>query len=156
MRRGSELPQSEIAEFFERKGSVHIIELLGTTGSTWSEIEADVDISPATLSKRIGEAEELGLIERVVNENDTPSPTKYTLTHTLGTPVWQQMNQIKLGRTARALRNIRQDFEENKQELVDWVQSDRFEEVYTAREAQGQEDGRMFGAGTTDERRNDE
>jgi DNA-binding MarR family transcriptional regulator len=156
MRRGSELPQTEIAEFFERKGSVHIIELVGMTGNTWSEIADEVEISPATLSKRIGEAEDVGLIERVVNENDSRSPTKYTLTGTLGASVWQQMDKIKLGMTARALRNTRREFEENKQELVDWIESDRFEEVYTAREVQEQKDGRAFGAGTTDERRNDE
>ena len=51
-------------EWFRRKGSYTLLDTISETPKTWKDLERRLDLSPRTLSRRLREAEELGLIYR--------------------------------------------------------------------------------------------
>lgn len=140
MRRGSELPRAKISEFLEKKGSVHLLEMIGTDGGSWNEIVEEIPISQSTLTQRLGEAEELGLINQSLDRTDSNTKKKYTLTRKLGEPIFQEMVTTQLKATARSIRYEQQRFKKQKQELAEWAESGRLDEIYTAREQQQETD----------------
>ena len=76
----SEIEGPEVQEFIQRKGSFNLLEQLARTPQRFSELVQERFVSRRTLSTRIKEAEDLGLVQKGIRKtNGSPA---YTLTDT--------------------------------------------------------------------------
>ena len=75
-----ELETPQVQEFIQRKGSYNLLDQLARTPQRFSELVQERFVSRGTLSTRIKEAEDLGLVEKGIRKtNGSPA---YTLTKT--------------------------------------------------------------------------
>ncbi|MFC6770090.1 hypothetical protein ACFQDD_00880 [Halorubrum pallidum] len=147
--RRSGLSTDEIAEFLRSKGAIEALLAIGTDGGRWSDIEEQVDISTATLTERLGDARDLGLVKSNTMDHESSVSKIYQL-DTLGQTVYHQMHLSNIVSTWTYLKKTREEFESQREDVIEWVESDDFEDTYEARMKRDQEESRPGGPNHTD------
>lgn len=93
--------------YFDRKGSVDVLMELADGEKTYSQLEEQIDVSSATLSERLDEAQDLNLIYRYPIEAGENATLGYKLTP-LGDVIVKRMNYKGIP----ALRAEKQEIEQ--------------------------------------------
>lgn len=118
--------QEEIAAFLTRTGSIGLLrEVQHMDGSRFTELDEALDVSSSTLSKRLEEACELGLLEPTLESTDYGTNTRYKLTGT-GRKVRNVMEHRGIIRTYDKIRTLEEQLDESIEDLREWVTTEMF------------------------------
>lgn len=105
--------REEIVEFLSRTGAVGVLrEVNLMAGSRFTDLEESVDVSSSTLSTRLGEARDLGLLELKLENTEEGTNRHYALTG-LGRRVYNQMEQRGIFRTYDKMKTLEEEFDES-------------------------------------------
>lgn len=113
----------EIAAFLRERGSVEFLIVVSANGATYSEIVEKTKIADSTVDIRRGRALELNLITGASETENGKVNRFYALTP-LGVAVCQKIYSMGLGGVFWKLQAIREQYEEMKPDLIDWVEAD--------------------------------
>jgi DNA-binding HxlR family transcriptional regulator len=114
---------SSIAAFLRRKGAVEllcIVDRLDYSGR-FTDLDEKINVSHSTLSKRLDEAQELGLVTIAINPQADSPETVYGTTQ-VGRKLQSEMGKLGLLRMYEKLRNVEELFAEGSEELVAWAE----------------------------------
>ncbi|UOO97035.1 winged helix-turn-helix transcriptional regulator (plasmid) [Halococcus dombrowskii] len=115
---------TSFAAFFERKGAVELLCIADRRDfqGRFTDLDDEINVSHSTLSKRLSEAQELGLITVAINPEASSPETVYRTTQT-GKQIQNEMRKLGLPRTYERLRTVEELFAEGSEELVEWTES---------------------------------
>jgi DNA-binding HxlR family transcriptional regulator len=118
----SDSDETEIAEFLGKKGAVGILSQIDRDDSNTSgELSDSVRVSGTTYSKRIDEALELDLLERVPKKpEDHGNVNRYQLTRR-GKALRAELNSRGVLDTHQAVLDAIQDLEDEQEKLAEWA-----------------------------------
>ncbi|ELY26555.1 hypothetical protein C500_15370 [Natrialba magadii ATCC 43099] len=91
-----------------------------------------LQISSSTLSKRIGEAKDLGLITPEIDDRETSVKNQYRITER-GQYVVAKMERLEIIHAYRTMFDMQAQVEGGKQELVEWVENEGAKEELARR-----------------------
>lgn len=134
--------EDEIKEFLQRKGALEILEVIGSDGSRWTEMEETVGVSSATLDERLERGLTLDLFETESRNESGSIGTYYILTDDLGDPILEEMRKSTLVGTIQVLRKSRNERAAKEESLLEFVSEhlDRAREIKQMREEDDPED----------------
>lgn len=114
---------TSIAAFLRRKGAIELMCVVDGDDSSgrFSEIDEALVISHSTLSKRLDEAQALGLINVSLNESTSVNGHIYRTTN-LGKNVKRQLIEEGVPKTRTKLRTVEELFEEQSKEVLEWAE----------------------------------
>jgi len=105
-------------DFFDKKGAVELFVFLGESPKRFSELEQKVSISTATLSNRLIEGREAGLIaEKLDSQTEGASKKIYELSDT-GQELFEFASEFSLAKKAHDRREIIEDWKQTKSEFM--------------------------------------
>lgn len=107
-------------EFFTNDGAIELFCELHQTGSRFTDLNNELPISHTTLSSRLGEAQELELIEKQLMERDGNNVTVYAPTNK-GARLILELRRTGVMETYQLLKEIRSRFEERSDNVREWV-----------------------------------
>lgn len=110
-------------EFFARRGGLGVLVILKEGPQRFSELNDRLYISTSTLSKRLGEARDLGLVTPEIDERETSVREQYRVTER-GQFVVEKMDRLGIVHAYRTMLDMQGQVEEGKAELVEWVQDE--------------------------------
>jgi len=115
---------SSFAAFFRRKGAVELLCIADRRDfqGRFTDLDDEINVSHSTLSKRLSEAQELGLITVAINPEASSPENVYRTTQT-GKEIQNEMRELGLPRTYEKLRTIEDLFAEGSEDLVEWAES---------------------------------
>jgi len=109
-----------LEEFLQSKGGVGLLSVLQERGKTYSEIEPEVDMTSSTISQRLDDALELGLIEMKPAKHEGRTLTEYHLTG-FGEDVAREMGMRGMVSNYRDMRTHQRALERQTDEFLDWL-----------------------------------
>lgn len=115
--------QEEIAAFLGRTGAIGLLREalpLKYEGRQFSEFDDELDVSSSTLSKRLDEACELGLLKVELESTDYGSNSVYVLTGA-GHNLRDQMELMGILRTHDRIQTLEEELDESVADLREWV-----------------------------------
>lgn len=113
------MPSDELGEYLERKGVVELFCEIDPAGSQFAHLADELGLSRTTLSKRLQEGEELGLLETVEAEGRGTSHA-YVLSEA-GAEIRVYLNQRGMTEKHRQLKRLREEFDTQCNEVLSWV-----------------------------------
>jgi len=113
----------EIDEFLRKKGAVEVLVEIGFGSATYQDINDAVLASSSTVSNRLNEAVEIGLIEVTYRPTDYGTQKRYSLTDS-GTRIFDWVLDIDLAKKIRELRRAQRDRDNKMDRLLDFVNRD--------------------------------
>lgn len=115
---------TSFASFFRRKGAVELLCIADRRDfhGRFTDLDDEINVSHSTLSKRLSEAQELGLITVAINPEASSPENVYRTTRT-GREIQSEMRELGLPRTYEKLRAIEELFAEGSEDLVEWAES---------------------------------
>jgi len=140
--RRSEVPSDQISDFLDSKGGPELILEIGTKGSRWKDLINELQISTATLERRLETARDIDLVGTESRESGT-SVSNYYILNTLGEMIYHQMHNTNTASTWSYLKDTRKEFESQKEQLIEWVKNDEILEVYKAHKKKEQTGDRL-------------
>lgn len=120
--RPNPVPNDEVAAYFERKGAVALLCEIDVSGSQFSRLAEALAISRTTLTRRLEEGVELGLLEKVDFEGRGTSHA-YALTEP-GARLRMFLNQTGATEKHRQVKRLRREFDEQAAQFRSWVAAD--------------------------------
>lgn len=106
-------------EFLQSKGGVGLLTVLQNRGKTYSEIEPNVLITSSTISTRLDDALDLGLIEITPARRHGRTLNEYHLTD-FGEAVVRELAMRGIVSNYRDMRTHHQSMEEKTEEFSEW------------------------------------
>ena len=115
---------TSFAAFFRRKGAVELLCIADQRDfeGRFTDLDEEINVSHSTLSKRLSEAQELGLITVAINP-EASSPENVYRTTRIGKEIQSEMRGLGLPRTYEKLRTIEELFAEGSEDFVEWAES---------------------------------
>lgn len=115
---------TSFASFFRRKGAVELLCIADRRDfqGRFTDLDDEINVSHSTLSKRLSEAQELGLITVAINPEASSPENVYRTTQT-GKEIQNEMRELGLPRTYEKLRTVEDLFAEGSEDLVEWAES---------------------------------
>lgn len=107
-------------EYFQRRGSLGVIIVLKDGPHRFTDLADALHISDSTLTKRLGEARDLGLIVPEMDERDTSIKEQYRITER-GQYVVGKLEQLDVVHAYRTFLDMYHQIEDGNAELVEWV-----------------------------------
>ncbi len=112
---------SEIVDFLQRAGGMGILLAIDdSNGTIHSEFDSRTHMSRATVSKRIREANELGLIESDQVEGDHGNAKRYFLTQ-IGRVYRVALESMNLDQTYRDYVDAKQTLDGGMDTMTEWI-----------------------------------
>ena len=74
---------SDFSEYLSKKGTIEILSEIADSPKTFSELEERINVSPATLSRRLEEGVELGVLREEIDYRDSGKAKVYTTNNPL-------------------------------------------------------------------------
>lgn len=108
-----------VADFLERKGAIGLLSTANRSGRRFRYLEEHVDVSTATLSKRLKEAEQIGLVKLHAKRIDNRVRNVYYLSP-LGEALHYEMHQAGIVQLYRDIQQKKNKLNEQKQNLIEW------------------------------------
>lgn len=130
-----------IAEFLTATGGTGLLVALYDTDRTFSELLECVDATSSTLSTRLTDAEDLGLITTETGERDGNRATEYQLTG-FGYVLTMQLDRHGVVEHYRQLMYHRTGVEEGLSRVVEWVEEN--EQQILAHQSELEKSGREY------------
>jgi len=115
----------EIQAFLQRQGAIGILSRIDVFGDRNKDLQEKVNVSSSTLSKRLQEARDLKLLTIQPQNTDYGTKEVYRLTQA-GREVQSKINFIGLDDTYTRLETIEEQFENQRESLVDWAGDNQF------------------------------
>lgn len=110
-----------LAEYFESKGALDLAFHIGFDGQSFSALEDITDLSPATLSKRLKEGEELGLWTTIAKRpHDGRSQQKYVPTQN-GLKIAALLDRTDFTTAYVKFLDKKEDLEEGREQVIDII-----------------------------------
>lgn len=114
-----------ISGYLERSGSVGILVTLETGSKRFNDLKELVGVSPSTLSKRLEEGRNLGVVATRLGEDEHerergPVHHKYVITDR-GLVVLHKLDEYDVVYAHRQLREAEQRFDEGVEDVQDWI-----------------------------------
>lgn len=114
------MPES-ISEFLEKRGAMGILVQLSTEGSQrFTDLDNALFISTATLTKRLGEARELGLVTPGMDPKETSVDDEYRITDR-GKLLSRRMERQGMLHRYRTILDYRRQIEREMADLQAWI-----------------------------------
>ena len=115
---------TSFASFFRRKGAIELMCIADQRDfeGRFTDLDNEINVSHSTLSKRLSEAQELGLINVAINP-EADSPENVYRTTQVGRQIQSEMRELGLPRTYEKLRTIEELFTDGSEDLVKWAES---------------------------------
>jgi len=119
--------QADVRDFLRSAGGAGILLVIDQSeGTTHNEFVPLTDVSRATVTKRVQEAEKLDLIEATQFDDDHGNTKRYFLTR-IGRVYRVALESMGLGETYRTYVDAQQSLENGLAKMGDWVvENDRF------------------------------
>ena len=108
----------QLVAFLEEQGAIQILLWLVDGPKRFTDLYDRIDIARATLSKRLQHGEELGFWKSTEVTGETSA--RYELAER-GEVIAEFVGETPSLRHLQSLYNTRQDFEEDRKELLQWV-----------------------------------
>lgn len=108
------------SDFLNRKGAIELFCELSPHGSRWTELDNEIMASHSTVTDRIEEAQELGLITHELIDRSGESVNVYTPTNR-GARFMLALETQGVAETYRHLKETRQKYEEQTEKIREWV-----------------------------------
>jgi len=121
-----------LREFFELRGAIGLLVVLKGGAKRFKHLDDRLQISSSTLSKRIGEAKDLGLITPEIDDRETSVNNQYRITER-GQYVVAKMERLDIVHAYRTMLDMQAQVDDGKQELVEWVESEEIREALARR-----------------------
>lgn len=118
----SNIDYEGISEFIEEKGAVELLAFLDGFGYRFEEIDEALDISRGYINKRRDEALNLDLIYPTQEEREGAIRRVWALSP-LGMMIVYRMRINGVRQIHDELVNVRKEYQEHKDEFIDWSQS---------------------------------
>lgn len=107
-------------DYFKRTGGLGVLLLLKRESQRFTDLRNQLHISDPTLSDRLGEARELGLITPAMNPKETSVGQLYQLTER-GTFIVDHMEKIGMAHAYYTMLDMKDTVENGRDELMEWV-----------------------------------
>lgn len=112
-----------LSEYFQRRGSLGVLVVLKSGPHRYSDLEEALHISTATLTERLGEARDFGLITPEIDENETSVDDQYRITKR-GQYVVGKMEQLEVVHAYQTLLDMHHQVEDGRHRLIEWIQEE--------------------------------
>jgi DNA-binding HxlR family transcriptional regulator len=109
-----------LSEYFQRRGSLGVIIVLKDGPHRFTDLADALHISDSTLTKRLGEARDLGLIVPEMDEQETSVEGQYRITER-GQYIVGKLEQLDVVHAYRTFLDMYHQIEDGADELVEWV-----------------------------------
>ena len=113
--------EDTLSEYFESRGGIGVLVVLKGDAKQFKDLTDRLHVSSSTLTKRIGEAKELGLITPEIDDQETSVNNQYRLTER-GQHVITKMERVNILHAYQTMLDMQAQIEEGKAELLEWVQ----------------------------------
>jgi len=110
--------------FFELRGAMGLLVVLKGEAKQFKHLNERLHISSSTLTKRIGEAKDLGLITPEIDDRETSVNNQYRITER-GQYVVAKMERLDIVHAYRTMLDMHEQVEDGKQELVEWIEGEK-------------------------------
>lgn len=120
-----------LVEFFQNKGAIALLGQINPLGSTFEELVDDLPIARGTVSKRLNEAQALGLIRKEIVKGDpldTSAPPEYYFPTKRGMALHYQLIDRDLTMLSKRLQELQARFETQAELFTAHVKEE--EEIY--------------------------
>lgn len=107
-------------QFLDSDGAIELLCELDPIGSQFSELDEELPISHTTLTTRLGEAQELTLIEKRLVEKNGKQVTVYSPTNS-GARIMLELRRNGVVETYHVLKDMRSRFEKKSDAVREWV-----------------------------------
>lgn len=137
------MPES-ISDFLQKRGSIGVLSLLQSGGGQrFTDLDEKLNISSATLTTRIGEARDLGLVTPEMDESDYSVGNQYRITDR-GQAVTREMDRLGIVHAKLTILDLQKQIDEELPNLLDWLKEQReelarLEDQHPYRDAFGQD-----------------
>ena len=121
-----------LREFFEMRGGIGLLVVLKGGSKRFKHLNERLQISSSTLSKRIGEAKNLGLITPEIDDRETSVNNLYRVTER-GQYVVAKMERLDIVHAYRTMLDMQAQVEDGKHELVEWIEGEKTKEELARR-----------------------
>jgi len=121
-----------LREFFELRGAMGLLVVLKGEAKQFKHLNERLHISSSTLTKRIGEAKDLGLITPEIDDRETSVNNQYRITER-GQYVVAKMERLDIVHAYRTMLDMQAQIEGGKQELVEWIEGEKTKEELARR-----------------------
>lgn len=112
-----------LSEFFHARGGLGILIVLRNGPHRFTDLREALHISQSTLTKRLGEARDLGLITPEIDADETSVKGQYRITER-GQFVARRMEQLDMAHAYQTMLDMHATVEDGKEALVDWVEEE--------------------------------
>lgn len=137
-----------ISGYLDRSGSIGILVNLKNDSKRFNELKELVGVSPSTLTKRLDEGDELGVITTRLGKDEYERDQRavhheYMITER-GLVVLDQIEKFDIAYRYRQLREAEQQMKEGLDEMHEWIEDNsdqlaRAEDVHPTRKASGED-----------------
>ncbi|MFC7142737.1 winged helix-turn-helix transcriptional regulator [Halosimplex aquaticum] len=137
-----------ISGYLDRSGSIGILVNLKNDSKRFNELKELVGVSPSTLTKRLDEGQELGVITTRLGKDEYERDQRavhheYMITER-GLVVLDQIEKFDIMYRYRQLREAEQQLDEGLDEMHEWIEDNsdqlaRAEDVNPTRKASGED-----------------
>ena len=112
-----------IPSFLKKKGAIGLIIAINDGCETFTEIKSEMTVSQTTVSERIGDADDVGLLDSARTKRYDRTTSRYMFTDR-GKAVAEKLKSTGTERAYKKLRMRQQDFDEASEEVVQWSQEE--------------------------------
>jgi len=122
---GDDDSDTTVSDYLERKGAIELLCEIEPNGSQFSQLVGGVEITRNTVSSRLQEGEELGLIEKQ-DIQGRGTDHAYRLTQA-GAKLRLYLDHTGITEQYRIIKQLRRDFNERAGELIRWAEENETE-----------------------------
>lgn len=109
-----------LSEYFQRRGGLGVLVVLKTGPLRYKHLQEALHVSTSTLTERLGEARDPGLITPEIDEGETSVDGQYRISER-GQYVVRKMEQLGMVHAYRTILEMHIQVEDGRDELLDWV-----------------------------------
>jgi len=109
-----------MSDYFQHRGSLCVLVILSDGPQRFTDLEDALQISTSTLTERLGEARDYGLITPEIDEGETSVDGQYRISER-GEFVVRKMQQLDIVYAYRTMLEMHTQVENGRDELVDWM-----------------------------------
>jgi len=116
-----------LSEYFQLRGSLGVLVVLKSGPHRFTDLADALHISDSTLTARLGEARDLGLITPEIDEGESSVDGQYRITER-GQFVAVQLEQLEIEHAYRTFLDMYHKVEAGREELSEWLDDEDVQE----------------------------
>lgn len=116
-----------LSDYVQRRGSLGVLIVLKRGPHRFTDLADALHISDSTLTERLGEARDLGLITPEINEQETTVSEQYRITER-GQYIVRKVEQVQIEHAYRTFLDMYHQIETGREELLKWLDDEAVQE----------------------------